>query len=230
MAAFVKRKRSVNEQPAFSVSYNSARFMRSAQTLTQCPPDQGCEIAFAGRSNAGKSSALNAITGHTKLARTGKTPGRTQLLNFFSLHHPDCRLVDLPGYGYAKVSRDTQQAWHLHLNAYLQQRNSLCGLVLVMDIRHPMTDFDQMIMEWSNDSQLPLLILLTKADKLNFGQAKSILLKLQQEVNKRRNDVQFVLFSALKKTGVNEAKQALDRLFEAGLDTRGEPEPENDSE
>ena len=207
----------MNQEPAFSLSYNSARFLQSAETLTQCPPDQGCEIAFAGRSNAGKSSALNAITGHGKLARTGKTPGRTQLLNFFTLHHPDCRLVDLPGYGYAKVSKEMQKNWQAHLNQYLQARRSLRGLVLVMDIRNPMTEFDTMMLGWAKTSQLPVLILLTKSDKLSFGQAKGILLKLQREVKDASGQIRFQLFSALKKTGVDEARAALDSMFESGL-------------
>src|SRR5690606_28595096 len=125
--------------------------------------------------------AINTITGHNMLARTSKTPERTQLLIFFSLQRPDCRLVDLPGYGYAKVSKEQQQTWQQHLNRYLEQRQSLQGLVLVMDIRNPMTEFDQMMLNWAEASELPVLVLLTKADKFSFGQAKSQLLKLQRQ-------------------------------------------------
>jgi len=213
----------LNSSDPFKLSYNAVRFLQSAETLAQCPPDQGCEIAFAGRSNAGKSSALNTITGHTKLARTSKTPGRTQLLNFFSLHHPDCRLVDLPGYGYAKVSKEQQRTWQQHLNQYLEHRQSLQGLVLVMDIRNPMTEFDLMMLNWAEASQLPVLVLLTKADKLSFGQAKSQLLKLQRQFGSTDGRVQLILFSALKKMGVDEARERLDRMFESGLAEAGNP-------
>ena len=211
----------MNPESPFSLSYNSARFLQSAATLQQCPPDEGCEIAFAGRSNAGKSSALNTITGHTKLARTGKTPGRTQLLNFFTLHHPECRLVDLPGYGYAKVSKDVQRTWQEHLNDYLQHRVSLKGLVLVMDIRNPMTEFDRMMLSWSSTAAMPVLILLTKADKLSFGAAKSALLSLQQQLKPLGGQIRPMLFSALKKTGVDDVRLQLDRMFEAGLAANG---------
>ncbi len=220
----------MNASDLFKLSYNTARFLQSAETLAQCPPDQGCEIAFAGRSNAGKSSAINTITGHNKLARTSKTPGRTQLLNFFSLQHPDCRLVDLPGYGYAKVSKEQQQTWQQHLNRYLEQRQSLQGLVLVMDIRNPMTEFDQMMLNWAEASELPVLVLLTKADKFSFGQAKSQLLKLQRQLASADGRVQLILFSALKKMGVDEARERLDRMFEAGLAGSDQPSLNNTPE
>lgn len=215
----------MNQSDSFKLSYNAVRFLQSAETLGQCPADRGCEVAFAGRSNAGKSSALNTITGHSKLARTSKTPGRTQLINFFSLQHPDCRLVDLPGYGYAKVSKEQQRTWQQHLTQYLEQRQSLQGLVLVMDIRNPMTDFDQMMLKWAEAAQMPVLILLTKADKLSFGQAKSQLLKLQRQLAGSDGRVHLILFSALKKMGVDEAREQLDRMFVAGLAATGETQP-----
>lgn len=185
-----------------------ASFLTSAARVDQCPEDEGLEVAFAGRSNAGKSSALNTLT-HANLARTSKTPGRTQLLNFFLLDD-DRRLVDLPGYGYAKVPIPLKQHWQKHLEAYLGSRESLCGLVLLMDVRHPLTEFDHMMLDWSVASGMPLHILLTKADKLAFGAAKNVLLKVQQQVRKQWGDsVTIQLFSAPKRMGVEEAYEVL---------------------
>ena len=148
------------------LNFRSAEFTTSASKVSECPQDIGTEVAFAGRSNAGKSSAINALTRNPALARTSKTPGRTQLLNFFNLNIDQCRLVDLPGYGYAKVPVAMQLRWRKHLNQYLEVRESLSGLVLVMDIRHPLKEFDLMIIDWCIASELPLHLLLTKADKL----------------------------------------------------------------
>ncbi|PAU64922.1 YihA family ribosome biogenesis GTP-binding protein [Pseudomonas sp. PIC25] len=185
-----------------------AAFMLSAAKVDQCPDDQGYEVAFAGRSNAGKSSALNTLT-HANLARTSKTPGRTQLLNFFRLDD-ERRLVDLPGYGYAKVPIPLKQHWQHHLEAYLGSRESLVGVVLLMDIRHPLTEFDRLMLDWSAASQMPLHILLTKADKLAFGAAKNALLKVQNEVRKGwGKGVSVQLFSAPKRQGVEEAHGVL---------------------
>ncbi|WP_404365339.1 ribosome biogenesis GTP-binding protein YihA/YsxC [Marinobacter sp.] len=191
------------------ISFNSARFLVSASRLSECPPDTGAEVAFAGRSNAGKSSAINTITVNGKLARTSKTPGRTRLINFFSLNRPDCRLVDLPGYGYARVSRDIKDDWQQHLDNYLSQRNSLRGLVLVMDIRHPMTDFDQMMVEWCEHNNLPLMILATKADKLKFGAAKTTLLRVAAQLRDYACVHHLVMFSATTKVGIEESREAL---------------------
>ena len=129
-----------------SISFNSARFLISASRLEECPLDSGAEVAFAGRSNAGKSSAINSITANGKLARTSKTPGRTRLINFFTLNRENCRLVDLPGYGYAKVSKSKRNEWQEHLDHYLSERQALVGLVLMMDIRHPLKDFDLLML------------------------------------------------------------------------------------
>lgn len=182
--------------------------MISAAKVDQCPPDDGYEVAFAGRSNAGKSSALNTLT-HASLARTSKTPGRTQLLNFFTLDE-ERRLVDLPGYGYAKVPIPLKQHWQRHLEAYLSSRESLAGLILMMDIRHPLTEFDRMMLDWSQASGMRLHILLTKADKLTFGAAKNALLKVRQEIRKGwGEDVSIQLFSAPKRQGVEEAQAVL---------------------
>ncbi|WP_138435913.1 ribosome biogenesis GTP-binding protein YihA/YsxC [Marinobacter shengliensis] len=198
-----------------SVSFNSARFLISASKLDECPPDIGAEVAFAGRSNAGKSSALNAITANGKLARTSKTPGRTRLINFFTLNKENMRLVDLPGYGYAKVSRDMKDDWQQHLGHYLNDRRCLRGLVLVMDIRHPLTDFDQMMVEWCEYNNLPLMILATKADKLKFGQAKTAMLGIAQKLKPFACVAHLIMFSATSKRGVDECREALTDWLEA---------------
>lgn len=194
-----------------------ATFIKSASEVTQCPADRGYEVAFAGRSNAGKSSALNTLT-HARLARTSKTPGRTQLINFFGLDEQR-RLVDLPGYGYAKVPLALKEHWKQHLDAYLTERDSLAGLVLVMDIRHPLSDFDRMMLEWSNVSGLPAHILLSKADKLAYGAAKNTLLKVQTIVRKEYgNRASVQLFSAPKRQGLEEAYAVLDSWLFAPQD------------
>lgn len=186
-----------------------ATFIKSASLVEQCPPDEGAEVAFAGRSNAGKSSALNTLT-RARLARTSKTPGRTQLINFFGLDD-DHRLVDLPGYGYAKVPLELKEHWKQHLDAYLTQRNSLAGVVLVMDIRHPLSPFDRMMLEWADMTGLPVHILLSKSDKLSFGAAKGVLLKVQNTVRQEfGNRATVQLFSSPKRQGVDEAHGVLE--------------------
>jgi GTP-binding protein len=146
-------------------------FEKSAAKLSQCPTDIIREVAFAGRSNAGKSSALNRLTGQKKLARTSKTPGRTQLINFFRLGESKLALVDLPGYGFAKVPLATKNDWQRELETYLNRRQALCGLVLMMDIRHPLKEFDNAMLDWARDAKMPIHILLTKSDKLKRGPA-----------------------------------------------------------
>jgi GTP-binding protein len=188
-------------------SYNKANYLLSASHLTQAPPDIGAEVAFAGRSNAGKSSAINAITGHHNLARTSKTPGRTQQLIFFSLDQQR-RLVDLPGYGYAKVALTVQRQWQQTLEHYLQTRESLKGLILLMDIRHPLTHFDQHLLNWCQISDLPVHILLTKADKLSRHQAHLALQRVQKQLADHPATIQ--LFSALKYQGIEAVKMQLD--------------------
>lgn len=190
------------------LNYRKAQFVTSAPSLKQCPPDNAREVAFAGRSNAGKSSALNALTGSSKLARTSKTPGRTQLINFFAIEE-NRYLVDLPGYGYAKVPEAMKIKWQKHLDDYLTNRESLAGVVLLVDIRHPMKEFDRMILQWSIQSHMPLHILLTKADKLKSGVGKQALNKLRNEV-REYDQVTVQLFSSLKKTGVTELAHHLD--------------------
>ena len=193
--------------------YHQAKFINSAPRLQDAPPDQGLEIAFAGRSNAGKSSAINALVRQTALARVSKTPGRTQLLNFFEIDAKR-KLVDLPGYGYAKVPEAIKKDWGKMMETYLSQRQALAGIVLVMDIRQPLTDFDWQMIEWCQHGNLRIHIILTKADKLNFGAAKNTLLQVQKELSHLEIGVTLQLFSALKKTGIDDIHKVLDNWFE----------------
>ncbi|MBK8971872.1 MAG: YihA family ribosome biogenesis GTP-binding protein [Hahellaceae bacterium] len=194
-------------------SYQSARFLTSAQHLGQCPPESGCEIAFAGRSNAGKSSAINAITRNGGLARSSKTPGRTQLINFFSLNKADCRLVDLPGYGYAKVSKELQERWQRDLHQYLEQRLCLHALILVMDIRHPLTPLDSQLVSWCSKRRLPTLILLTKSDKLSRNAARQTQLQVEKQLKGKPGHFKTALFSATGKIGIEAAQAFMDEFF-----------------
>lgn len=199
-----------------------ATFTISAAKVDQCPADEGREVAFAGRSNAGKSSAINTLT-HANLARTSKTPGRTQLLNFFRLDD-ERRLVDLPGYGYAKVPIPLKQHWQRHLEAYLGSRESLVGVFLMMDIRHPLTDFDRMMLDWSIAADMPLHILLTKADKLAYGAAKNALLQIRRTLQTEWGDgVSIQLFSAPKRQGIEEAHAVLARWLDLAMDEAVDP-------
>ena len=190
-------------------NYRAAQFLTSAARVEQCPPDEGWEVAFAGRSNAGKSSAINSLTGNSRLARTSKTPGRTQLLNFFSLSEHQ-RLVDLPGYGFAKVPERVKREWVKQIESYLQHRQSLRGLVLMMDVRHPLQDFDRMMLDWAVAAAMPVHILLTKADKLKKGPAKNTLFKVQGALAANADLISAQLFSALKHTGLDELRAVLD--------------------
>jgi GTP-binding protein len=196
-------------ESAPALNYRVAEFLTSAAKLADCPADSGLEVAFAGRSNAGKSSAINTLTENKKLARTSKTPGRTQLINFFSLSEQQ-RLVDLPGYGYAKVSLAVKEKWQRHLEQYLRERQSLFGLVLLMDSRHPLQDFDRLMLDWATSSDMAVHILLTKADKLKKGPAQSTLLKVRKEVCSESNKVSVQLFSALKRQGLDQLRATLD--------------------
>ena len=190
--------------------YHKAQFLTSAAHFKDAPPDQGREAAFAGRSNAGKSSALNAITGQKSLARVSKTPGRTQLLNFFSLD-ADRRLVDLPGYGYAQVPEAVRKSWRSFVEAYLSRRESLQGVFVVMDIRHPLTEFDRNLVEWCLHYQLPLHIALTKADKLSRGAALDTLGRVSRTLESDYGGtIGLQLFSALRRVGIEEAHRVLD--------------------
>ncbi len=194
------------------IIYRNAKFHKSAPNLANCPPEEGAEVAFAGRSNAGKSSAINTLTENHKLARTSKTPGRTQLINFFDVGDQQ-RLVDLPGYGYAKVPTAMKDEWQKNLSEYLQKRECLRGLILLMDIRHPMQEFDTMMINWAVDIDMPVHLLLTKADKLKKGPAKNTLLQVRKHLKEAQVDdlVSAQMFSALKKEGLNELKSVLNR-------------------
>ena len=195
------------------MNYKTARFVTSAVGLDDCPSDSLREIAFAGRSNAGKSSAINVLTNQNRLARTSKTPGRTQLINFFGLGNGRY-LVDLPGYGYAKVPLSVKDQWQEHLELYLNQRTSLCGLVLLTDIRHAFKDFDLMMINWSHQSQLPIHIMLTKADKLTRGAAQNAFLGARKQLAHYPN-ASIQLFSSLQKTGLEELTGVLDQWLES---------------
>jgi GTP-binding protein len=201
-------------------TFPEARFLTSAWQPGQFPADEGAEVAFAGRSNAGKSSALNAITGRKDLARTSKTPGRTQLINFFDLG-PGRRLTDLPGYGYAKVPAMIQQHWRELMSRYVEARQSLSGLVIVMDARRPLTDFDVQMLEWARANQLSAHLLLTKADKLSRSEGLNV---LRQVLARTGDTATAQLFSAPDRTGVDEARrEVLRMLAHPGRSPKKEP-------
>lgn len=197
-----------------AINFHKAKYTQSAPSIRECPPEDGIEVAFAGRSNAGKSSAINTLTNNHKLARVSKTPGRTQLINFFELSDTQ-RLVDLPGYGYAKVSREQKELWQRHLSEYLRERRCLQGLILLMDIRHPLQEFDTTMLNWATESNMPVHILLTKADKLSRGQAGSALLEVKKEIKKAglAELVSVQVFSSLKNTGLDDLKAKLQTWF-----------------
>jgi len=200
------------ENKVMNSRYRQAQFLKGVASLSGLPADDGYEVAFAGRSNAGKSSALNTITDQRSLARTSKTPGRTQHINFFNLddHHS---LVDLPGYGYAKVPPKISLRWQQDISRYLHSRQSLQGLIVVMDCRHPLKDFDIQLLDWCYEAQLPAHVLLSKADKLSRGAAASTLQQVRRELHTvfPENGVPTVqLFSSLKKSGLEEVHDRLD--------------------
>lgn len=194
------------------MNYQRAEFVISAAKLRDCPPDSLAEVAFAGRSNAGKSSAINTLTRQGQLARTSKTPGRTQLINFFRVDEGRY-LVDLPGYGYAKVPLKVKDDWQVHLEHYLNTREPLAGLVLVTDIRHVFKDFDLMMIDWARQNQLPLHVLLTKSDKLKRGGVQDALQKARIALE-GMEDATVQSFSSLKRLGVDVLSQRLDEWLE----------------
>ncbi len=196
------------ENARMTLNFSRARFLTSAPRTSLAPADMGAEVAFAGRSNAGKSSALNVITQQRALARTSKTPGRTQQINYFELDD-GLRLVDLPGYGYAKVPRALKTQWQQHLAEYLQTRASLRGLILLMDCRHPLTEYDQQMLRWCATAGLPVHVLLTKADKLKRGPANVSLLAVRRRLGEFHARASAQLFSALKKDGLDEARRVI---------------------
>lgn len=205
--------------------YHRASFIIGAASLAQLPTDSGYEVAFVGRSNVGKSSALNVITNQRGLARTSKTPGRTQQINFFELDEQR-RIADLPGYGYAKVPEAVRKQWQAFLGQYLEGRQCLRGLVILMDIRHPLTDYDHQMLTWCQHAGVPACVLLTKADKLSRGQAAAAYQQVRKAVHAEYGEVvprwggepqkiDVLLFSSLNKQGTEQAHGQLNRWFEA---------------
>ncbi len=193
--------------------YRQAQFLTSASRQNQLPTESVFEVAFAGRSNAGKSSAINTLCEQKALARTSKTPGRTQLINFFSLDEIRC-LVDLPGYGYAKVPEKMRREWQALMESYLGQREQLRGLVVIMDIRHPLKDYDFQMLEWCSHMNTPVHVLLTKSDKLKKGAASKQLLMVKKSIKDAGFNATVQMFSALNKSGTDELRKILDLWFE----------------
>jgi GTP-binding protein len=201
--------------------FREAEFLLGATRLDQLPEDTGAELAFAGRSNAGKSSALNALCGRRALARVSRTPGRTQEINVFRLP-PDGRrrLIDLPGYGYAKVTPRQREHWNRLIGRYLRERESLAGLVLIMDVRHPLTPLDDNLLQWLGPQARRLHVVLTKADKLSRSEAQRQLYATRRGLEDRGLNATLQTFSALKREGVEDLQALLlDWLGEADLET-----------
>lgn len=196
-----------------NIVFQQALFLKGATNLAELPADQGYEVALIGRSNAGKSSALNAITGLKGLARTSKTPGRTQMMNLFALD-TQRRLVDLPGYGYAQIPLLVKERWTKMINDYLAQRQCLRGLLVIMDIRHPLKDSDRRLLEWGVACQVPLHILLTKADKLTLREARQSLNAVEADLQQLSATISVQLFSALEKIGVDEVRSRLSQWLQ----------------
>ncbi len=192
--------------------YRKAEFLLSVNKWADLPADSITEVAFAGRSNAGKSSAINAITDIKTLCRTSKTPGRTQMINYFTVSEGK-HLVDLPGYGYAKVPVKIKQHWQNLLERYLVERPMLKGVVMIMDVRRPLTEYDVLMLQWCQRAEMPTHILLTKADKFKRDATQNILLKVRRTLKEEYPSTTVQLFSALKKTGLDEARAHLDEWF-----------------
>ena len=195
-----------------TIHYQKTHFITSAPDIRHLPEDEGIEVAFAGRSNAGKSSALNRLTNQKSLAKTSKTPGRTQLINLFKVDD-NCHIVDLPGYGFAQVPIEMKKKWQKSLGEYLQKRQCLKGLVVLMDIRHPLKDIDQQLVFWAVDQHIPVQILLTKADKLKSGARKAQVLKVREAAVDFGGEVVVDAFSSLKGIGVDVLRAKLDTWF-----------------
>lgn len=194
------------------LNYTKTHFITSAPDISHLPTDSGVEVAFAGRSNAGKSSALNTLTNQKNLARTSKTPGRTQLINLFEVEE-NRRLVDLPGYGYAQVPEELKRKWQKSLGEYLQKRESLKGLIVLMDIRHPLKDLDQQMISWAVSVNIPIMLLLTKTDKLASSAQKKQLNLVKEAILPFQGDITVALFSSPKRIGLEPLKQKLDEWF-----------------
>lgn len=193
--------------------FQKAEFFTTANDWAGLPPDDGVEVAFAGRSNAGKSSAINVLANRSRLAYTSKTPGRTQHINFFSLGEQRY-LVDLPGYGYAKVPLAVKHHWQVLLSDYLVARKSLRGLVVLMDIRHPLTDLDRQLMDWFLPSGKPVVVLLTKSDKLGRGAKLQILREVRESLADFGQRLEVIAFSSVSREGLEAADAAITRLYQ----------------
>jgi len=200
--------------------YQQTHFLLGAPDARRAPPDTGAEVAFAGRSNAGKSSALNTLAGRRTLARISKAPGRTREINFFQVAG-DRRLVDLPGYGYARVSRSVKEQWQAGIARYLETRHSLCGVVLLMDVRHPLMDSDRQVLGWCHLAGLPAHVLLTKSDKLKRGPAGNTLRTVRGQLGSLHPQATVQLFSSHTRAGRDELITVLDRWLKF---TRDEPD------
>ena len=191
-------------------------FLLGAAEVGQFPDDEKVEIAFAGRSNVGKSSAINAIANRRKLARTSKTPGRTQQINFFSMGE-HARLVDLPGYGFAQVPLPVKEKWQKTIHQYLAERSNLVVLVLLMDIRHPLTELDWQMVEWAHESELPTQVLLTKADKLKRGKIAATVLQVEKQLIELQGQFAVEPFSSLNNTGVQAMRLQIAEWVDSSL-------------
>lgn len=214
-------KQGSNEKAVLPAILRDPQFLLGAAEPNQFPKDGLVEIAFAGRSNVGKSSAINAITNRRKLARTSKVPGRTQQINFFSMGE-NARLVDLPGYGFAQVPLSVKKKWQKTIHTYLAERQNLAVLVLLMDVRHPLTDLDWQMIHWAKDSNLPTQILLTKADKLKRGKVASIVLKVEKELRAVSGLFEVEAFSSHNYLGVDGMRQQLSEWVSSSISNNSE--------
>lgn len=215
--------RANNLMPKTDIDFRQTRFITSSPDLKRLPDDLGAEIAFAGRSNSGKSSALNAICDQNHLAKTSRTPGRTRLINLFEVTK-GCSLVDLPGYGYAAVPENMKRQWQKSMSEYLQKRKALRGIVVTMDIRHPLKDHDRLIIDWSLAANLPALILLTKADKLGVTKRREAVGEVKHLLSEFGGNFTVISFSAWNKIGLDETRQILSSWFSTFHGAQEEPD------
>ena len=193
--------------------FNNAKFIGSYPSTEDLPVDQGSEIAFCGRSNCGKSSILNALTNNKKLAKTSKTPGRTQSINVFEIKsNSEFKIIDLPGYGYAKVSKKMRASWGQEIEKYLMTRQCLNALCIIMDIRHPFKEDDESLIDWCESKDLPMILLLNKADKLSKSQIAKTVLNATKELNKLSTEHFVIPVSATKKTGINLVLEKINEM------------------
>ena len=193
--------------------FYNAKFIGSYPSTEDLPADQGSEIAFCGRSNCGKSSILNALTNNKKLAKTSKTPGRTQSINVFEIKsNSEFKIIDLPGYGYAKVSKKMRASWGQEIEKYLMTRQCLNALCIIMDIRHPFKEDDKSLIDWCESKDLPMILLLNKADKLSKSQIAQTVLNATKELNKLSTEHFVIPVSATKKTGINLVLEKINEM------------------